>query len=1038
MKKLFFAFMFVFSVLWFSYAWNIPVEQVSSNAFQCNSEETSNIYYYIEGDSLMRHPTDSFGNTVNSIISKYNNESSIQIWNNWGIGACNDWSRVSNFIPENSTDKVVFKAYGWCEFTPLTQTKENDPNRIDGIIHFTIGYYLNYPWAPSSVTSPWYYREYGASAWTCYPGGQSVGFSQDPSVVCPSSNLQYGPVKQHVWECLIYRNFRCGDGIVNRPNGSTSYANGNFSEQCDDWNTNNNDACSNTCQINEPNPSSCTVNIQETNAYVHEDGSFEPHPIHVAYTVDGAQGTTIQTNIPWAQNNHNATVTILNNLQNNYYIHILDANGAQIAQCSDTIDLGSCGDDTLQPEYEECEINTQTMPDSGIIPSDLDGCNATCQLEEPTCRVVVDPNPVTAGERAYFSGQTQSWATFLTLDYDEWGPTYDFATSFPGGLPVAYFHFDSGVYYDEYNNPELGYNYVATVENARGMWNSRQLINANATRPNNICGGDTSATETLVDVEKSLLQEWVVFASWDIVGFKIVVSNNSDNRVHGLSVTDYFSPLLDWDGNIEVVWLWNTTVVTSGIVSSGLNLQWITASNIDLAPMSTGAIYLSGVMYSDLCNWPNTGVMTGDVMDDPIWFGASFPCGPVTDIQKFQSTGTSLDSFTQESIPVEIGDSLNYRIEFSNDGGSIANDVLVSDYLPAGITYVGSEIFIYTGWTAIVPTPLFTEQWTLGDQEYIVYSGFDLASEQSGYIMIYGEVSDNTNYALYENTADLSFANPYQTGISNTVIAVRWDVPLVDFQKNIIDSSGHVLTSWDSIPYFFSGDEIIFELSIENNGDAISGIVVDDVRPDLDQNCIMYSGWTTPDTSVPVGRTHTSWTWKWTYAPTLPEFGETTFLLYGEVTGGQECAWSYVNTWLLQYYQDGVVYTGEDEAAFEIRNANMLLTKTVDSTDVSVWSEVTFSLYFENDGSQPISNFVLRDLRPATLALQPSLTYPKPYTYIGPGNPSFSPPQPIDGGRELQWNRGNQEFLPGMTGMIVLTGIVLDASEAIDLYEATH
>jgi len=87
-------------------------------------------------------------------------------------------------------------------------------------------------------------------------------------------------------------------------------------------------------------------------------------------------------------------------------------------------------------------------------------------------------------------------------------------------------------------------------------------------------------------------------------------------------------------------------------------------------------------MYSDICDWPNTGVMTGDALTDPLWFGASFPCGPVADIQKYQSTGTAIDSFTQDPLSVEMGDSLNYRIEFSNLGGSTTHDVIVRDVLP--------------------------------------------------------------------------------------------------------------------------------------------------------------------------------------------------------------------------------------------------------------------------------------------------------------------------------------------------------------------
>jgi len=60
-------------------------------------------------------------------------------------------------------------------------------------------------------------------------------------------------------------------------------------------------------------------------------------------------------------------------------------------------------------------------------------------------------------------------------------------------------------------------------------------------------------------------------------------------------------------------------------------------------------------------------------------------------------------------------------------------------------------------------------------------------------MMIYAEVSGSSNIFVYENTATVGFADPYQSGISNTVIAVRGQDVL--FDKDIVDSTGDSLTS---------------------------------------------------------------------------------------------------------------------------------------------------------------------------------------------------------------------------------------------------
>ncbi|NOZ44218.1 MAG: hypothetical protein GXP45_03645 [bacterium] len=242
-------------------------------------------------------------------------------------------------------------------------------------------------------------------------------------------------------------------------------------EQCDDGNNVDGDGCSATCQLEEAPNAQCSVDVLPDSVYVYNDGSIDPSPLQINYQVSAPSSAHVETNIPGVQINSSSNTMIYNNPSANYYIRVYDSNNVLLTQCNDNLDLNSCGDDVLQPEYEQCELDTRIMPadrivndiqallpnlqkigwnrvyaksfsqsiknifsakktakvfkvsasdnrdtidggdtfvpdDYGIkdpIPSDTDGCSTSCQLEEPTCRVIVNPNPIIAGQRAYFS-----------------------------------------------------------------------------------------------------------------------------------------------------------------------------------------------------------------------------------------------------------------------------------------------------------------------------------------------------------------------------------------------------------------------------------------------------------------------------------------------------------------------------------------------------------------------------------------------------------------------------------------------------------
>ena len=242
----------VISTISMASAWNITVEDVSSKS-SCNSAESIDRYYYIANSSVTVYPDDTFGNTVDSLISK-GPDTSVQLWKNGVLSSCSDWWRISTVVAASDTNwALVIRNDDGCVLNKPNYTKTSNPTAIDAQIHYSIWYRLIFDWWANSLTSRLYYRDQWVSSWTCYPAWNTVTNSDS----CPKVTVKYGSQKTHKWECINYRVYRCGDGLVNGYNGSTSYNNWTHTEACDpespdwknraDWKT-----CNSSCQIVEP------------------------------------------------------------------------------------------------------------------------------------------------------------------------------------------------------------------------------------------------------------------------------------------------------------------------------------------------------------------------------------------------------------------------------------------------------------------------------------------------------------------------------------------------------------------------------------------------------------------------------------------------------------------------------------------------------------------------------------------------------------------------------------------------------------------
>ena len=127
-------------------AWVIKVEDATEKTSSCISSQSEDRYYYIAHDNYTVFPDDTFGNTVDSLISK-GPDTSVQIWRNWILSDCNDWWRISTVVSASDSDgALVIANDDGCILNKPSYTKINNPTAIDAQIHYTIWYRKVFEW----------------------------------------------------------------------------------------------------------------------------------------------------------------------------------------------------------------------------------------------------------------------------------------------------------------------------------------------------------------------------------------------------------------------------------------------------------------------------------------------------------------------------------------------------------------------------------------------------------------------------------------------------------------------------------------------------------------------------------------------------------------------------------------------------------------------------------------------------------------------------------------------------------------------------
>jgi len=100
------------------------------------------------------------------------------------------------------------------------------------------------------------------------------------------------------------------------------------------------------------------------------------------------------------------------------------------------------------------------------------------------------------------------------------------------------------------------------------------------------------------------------------------------------------------------------------------------------------------------------------------------------------------------------GDIVEWRIDFTNGGSTVATNVVLEDILPISLDYVSSQIFG-------APATAKSATYTVAGVTTVQYSGFSLQPGAAGYIIVKGKVKSDRDYNNYRLNCSTLGANGF-------------------------------------------------------------------------------------------------------------------------------------------------------------------------------------------------------------------------------------------------------------------------------------
>ena len=1026
-------------------AGNISVNvNVPSPYSQCIPSQSKDVYYYIPNENVKYWPYDNIKKRLPAILVA--SKTRVDIWNpNNLISWCSDWSTVGNLTPGNDQSTLAFHNFDGCVFSKPNYTKVADPNKLDAQIHFSVAYWTLNNTSPNQATASFAYT---TKAWfdatprqyTCYPSGRTVAKPNE----CPKETLKYQKVKNdaeyHNGECLNYRVFWCGDGLLNRPDGSTTYTNGTAIEKCDPNDPNKvgwgNGGCNASCQPINNEPPVCK---SDYNGKVL-DNLTEGNHLCEKGTV--SEFKFADNKWTWKCNGQSGTTPVDCSATKNDKVYDLALTKVISAETPAPYQTGSTVKFSItvinQGNYVAKNIEVTDYLLDGLELDDAGWTNAGAGKVVKTLTQEIAP-----GQSVAITLQTKISANFTgnkirnlaEISKDNAG---DYNTTDVDSTP------DSDV-----NNDCFRAGHLVTgngkLAQAQGC--------SDATDEDDHDGVDFTVTPKVPEAKydlaltKKIFNPKATYLTGERLSFEITLYNQGNKEAKNIEVTDYLPAGLELD---DPTW----TNVGGGKITQTLtqtilpNKDYTLILKVKISENFTGTEITN---YAEISKDNSGDYNTTDVDSTPDnnstndcfreWhlvtgngkLAQAQGCSDATDEDDHDGVKILLTTPKNPNIKKEltgpaghkyaVGELVGFKMPFKNPHNVQINNVSVRDYLPQNLEYVSSEIHGVT--------PYVSGQFMTGAVQVVEYSGFNLAPLQEGYLLLTGKVkADYLDQRI----------NLVQILVNNIVVDhdTKW-YPLKDRAltiEKVVDK--RVLAT---------GEVATFTIKVSVTTGSYTGLTVVDTLP---AGLVYDNAWQLTGTrpnmetiSFATGKNNQNLdtlTWKFKFPDTI-KTGES-FQIEMKTKLTESSKTVYTNKACVEN-PDGnpPEYCDTEDVTPKELDVKLFIKKYVSSAQTgAAWDDN--SMQFSNgsiaffkleikDASKPLSGFIVKDRIEGNLQYLDSTDLPdNAFTGVitfGPNNPTHpaytivptvSGTHPTD----IQWNvnMGTGAFMPGDVLNIIL------------------
>ncbi len=368
----------------------------------------------------------------------------------------------------------------------------------------------------------------------------------------------------------------------------------------------------------------------------------------------------------------------------------------------------------------------------------------------------------------------------------------------------------------------------------------------------------------------------------------------------------------------------NSSVAPSG--QSGTAYFW----NITVASQSTNTLFINCTVDMDVADGSvltNTANLTYTSLNGVQWDG-----GSDTASTTIHRPVISLDKAVDKEV-VSPGDLLVYTITFVNTGDTAA-DVMVIDTLPADVTYLSDD----SGIGHDVSGSVF-------------FWNFSSVSAGTHRFNITVQVNSGTpSGTLLNNTAVLNYTagNGVQVGSES------------DYTVSVVSSI--VVSKVADRTFVSAGEYLNYTVYFNNTADVVANHVwINDTLPD---GVTFYSSSYNSTPVAPDSSVGQVYRWHFTgVSPNSLNMLVITVRVDADVLPGQELR----NVVFLNYTDDAdnLMQETSSEAVSWVRAPSVTVSKIVDRSSAEPGDLLTYTLYYNNTGSDPAADLWINDTLPA-------------------------------------------------------------------------